>query len=83
MRRKRKVYGVGLLALFFLISGGAAIGRERPERESNKIAGDLYQFRDKFHNTIFFVTPAGIVATDPINAEAARWLKAELVKRFN
>jgi glyoxylase-like metal-dependent hydrolase (beta-lactamase superfamily II) len=29
------------------------------------------------------VTPAGIIATDPINADAARWLKAELQTRFN
>ncbi len=83
IRRKRKVYGAGLLALFFLIGGGAAIGQQRPEREIKKIAGDLYQFRNKFHNSVFLVTPAGIIAADPINAEAARWLKAELAKRFN
>lgn len=29
------------------------------------------------------MTQAGIIATDPINAGAARWLKAELAKRFN
>ncbi len=29
------------------------------------------------------VTPAGIIATDPIDADAARWLKAELKARFN
>lgn len=28
------------------------------------------------------VTPAGIIATDPIDADAARWLKAELSRRF-
>jgi glyoxylase-like metal-dependent hydrolase (beta-lactamase superfamily II) len=36
-----------------------------------------------FHVSVFLVTPAGIIATDPINADAAKWLKAELKKRFN
>jgi glyoxylase-like metal-dependent hydrolase (beta-lactamase superfamily II) len=29
------------------------------------------------------VSLAGVVATDPINADAARWLKAEIAQRFN
>jgi glyoxylase-like metal-dependent hydrolase (beta-lactamase superfamily II) len=40
-------------------------------------------FRNNFHSSVFAVTPAGIIATDPINADAARWLKAELQTRFN
>jgi glyoxylase-like metal-dependent hydrolase (beta-lactamase superfamily II) len=31
---------------------------------------------------VFAVTPAGIIATDPINAEAATWLKDEMKKRW-
>ena len=30
----------------------------------------------------FLVTPEGVIATDPINAEAAAWLEAEIDKRF-
>ena len=29
------------------------------------------------------MTPAGVIATDPINADAARWLRAEIARRFN
>jgi glyoxylase-like metal-dependent hydrolase (beta-lactamase superfamily II) len=54
-----------------------------PVREITPIAGDLYRFRNNNHYAIFAVTPAGIIATDPINAEAAQWLKAELQKRFS
>ncbi|HEX2250889.1 MAG TPA: MBL fold metallo-hydrolase, partial [Gemmatimonadales bacterium] len=43
----------------------------------------LYMFQNNFHSSIFAVTPAGVIATDPINADAARWLKAELQARFN
>lgn len=53
-----------------------------PIREITKIAGDVYRFRNNFHYSVFAVTPAGIIATDPINADAAKWLKAELAQRF-
>jgi glyoxylase-like metal-dependent hydrolase (beta-lactamase superfamily II) len=52
-------------------------------REISKIAGELYLFRNNFHSSVFAVTSAGIIATDPVNADAARWLKAELQTRFN
>lgn len=47
------------------------------------ISGDVYRFRHKFHYSVFAVTPEGIIATDPINADAAEWLKAALKERFN
>jgi len=51
-------------------------------REITRIAGEVYRFRNSGHYSVFAVTPAGIIATDPINADAARWLKAELQSRF-
>jgi glyoxylase-like metal-dependent hydrolase (beta-lactamase superfamily II) len=55
---------------------------EPPQREITRIAGDLYRFRNAGHFSVFMVTPAGIIATDPIDADAARWLKTELSQRF-
>jgi glyoxylase-like metal-dependent hydrolase (beta-lactamase superfamily II) len=79
---------VGLAAL--VVAGQSDLARIRPaeaqqpaRREISKIAGELYMFRNNFHSSVFAVTPAGIVVTDPINADAARWLKAELQTRFN
>jgi len=54
----------------------------QPQREITRISSDLYRFRNAGHFSVFLVTPAGIIATDPIDADAARWLKAELAKRF-
>ena len=54
-----------------------------PVREITKIAGEVYRFRNNFHYSVFAVTPAGVIATDPINADAAKWLKAEIKTRFN
>src|SRR5438309_12118627 len=55
---------------------------QAPVREITKLAGEVYRFRNNNHYSVFAVTPAGVIATDPINAEAARWLKDEIRKRF-
>jgi glyoxylase-like metal-dependent hydrolase (beta-lactamase superfamily II) len=81
MDRKRYVLGCSLGALFLalLVPWASA---QAPIREITQIAGEVYRFRNNNHYSIFAVTPAGIIATDPINAEAAQWLKAELQRRF-
>src|SRR6266511_2994341 len=81
MDRKRFVLGcsVGALLLALLVPWASA---QAPIREITPIAGEVYRFRNNNHYSIFAVTPAGIIATDPINAEAAQWLKAELQRRF-
>lgn len=53
-----------------------------PVREITKLANDVYRFRNANHYSVFAVTPAGVIATDPINADAARWLRAEIARRF-
>ncbi len=63
-----------------LVTSAAA---QDAKREITQIKGDLYRFQNNFHYSVFYVTPAGVIATDPINAEAAKWLKAEIKKRFN
>lgn len=55
---------------------------QNPVREITQIAGEVYRFRNNFHYSVFAVTSAGIIATDPINAAAATWLKDELKKRW-
>ena len=61
---------------------GFAAAQAQAQREIMPIRGDLYRFRNAGHYSVFLVTPAGIIATDPIDADAARWLKAELTRRF-
>lgn len=60
----------------------AAASAQDVKREITNIAGDLYRFQNNFHYSVFLVTGEGVIATDPINAEAAEWLKAELADRF-
>jgi glyoxylase-like metal-dependent hydrolase (beta-lactamase superfamily II) len=73
------VLGVGVL----LLAAPWVESQQAPVREITKIAGEVYRFRNQNHYSVFAVTPAGVIATDPINADAARWLKAEITRRFN
>lgn len=73
-----------VLAAMMLMTGswGGAHAQE-PQREITQISGDLYRFQNNFHYSVFLVTPEGVIVTDPINAEAATWLKAEIAQRFD
>lgn len=49
-------------------------------REITRITDDIYRFQNNFHVNMFVITDDGVVVTDPINAEAASWLRAEIAK---
>ncbi len=71
----------------FLLLGVALIAmpsraQDGPARTITNITGDLYQFQNGGHRAVFLVTPDGIIASDPINRDAATWLKNELQQRF-
>lgn len=70
-------------AMGYAIAARPILAQTAATREITKIAGEIYRFRNNNHYSIFAVTPAGIIATDPINSDAAQWLKAELQQRFN
>jgi len=79
-----RIASLGVLGVaLFLMTAAWAQSPQAPVREITKIAGEVYRFRNNNHYTVFAVTPAGVIATDPINADAARWLKAEIARRFN
>ena len=65
-----------------LLVMAAPLPAQEVNRAITNIAGDLYRFQNNFHYSVFLVTPEGIIATDPIDPEAARWLKEELENRF-
>jgi len=63
-----------------LVSGAAA--QQPPQRGIVNITGQLYRAQNNNHYTVFLVTPEGIIMSDPINRDFARWLKAEYATRF-
>ena len=70
-----------LLCLIGLVPGAAA-QQPPPTRAIVNITGQLYRAQNNNHYTVFLVTPDGIIMSDPINRDFARWLKAELASRF-
>ena len=56
--------------------------QQPPTRAIVNITGQLYRAQNNNHYTVFLVTPEGIIMSDPINRDFARWLKAELASRF-
>ncbi len=73
---------VGFVAVAAAAVAETAWAQQEPKRAITNIAGDLYRFQNNFHFSVFLVTPEGVIVTDPINADAANWLKAEIDKRF-
>jgi glyoxylase-like metal-dependent hydrolase (beta-lactamase superfamily II) len=76
---------IGAFACLVLlaISGSAdRASAQEVKRSIEQVDGDVYRFQNNFHNAMFVVTDDGIVVTDPIDADAVKWLSEELAKRF-
>ncbi len=72
-----------LSVLSFFAFTGLCYAQDSPTRAITQITGDLYRFQNNAHYSVFLVTSEGIIATDPINEDAAKWLKSELKRRFD
>ena len=68
------------ICLLLLAAPGQA--QNAPTRAITQVSGDLYRFQNNFHYSVFLVTDEGVIATDPIDADAARWLEAQIRERF-
>jgi glyoxylase-like metal-dependent hydrolase (beta-lactamase superfamily II) len=67
-------------SFFGFVSHAAA--QQPPARGIVNITGQLYRAQNNNHYTVFLVTPEGIIMSDPINRDFARWLKGEFASRF-
>jgi len=72
----KSVIRAAVLVSFCLLAGAA--GAQDIKREITRVAGDVYRFQNKFHFSLVTVTNDGVVIVDPINADAASWLKDNL-----
>jgi glyoxylase-like metal-dependent hydrolase (beta-lactamase superfamily II) len=76
----RSVLILTLGALLCLTAPAAA--QQPPARGIVNVTGQLYRAQNNNHYTVFLVTPEGIIMSDPINRDFARWLKGEMATRF-
>jgi cyclase len=79
----KRILLVATLAVAGLVLVSAiTFAQTAPVRSIDRIAGDVYTFRNVGHYGIFAVTADGVVLVDPISVEAATWLKGQLATRF-
>lgn len=71
---------VQILALLSLVGLAGTTAADTPKRALTKVAGDVYRFQNNFHFSLVVMTDAGVAVVDPINSDAATWLKAEIGK---
>jgi len=69
-----------ILTIILLIAVAGAGSAQDIKREITRVTDDVYRFQNKFHVNMFVITGDGVVVTDPINADAASWLRAEIGK---
>ena len=66
---------VACLAILIAIAPASA---QQAPWETTRVAEGVFKFRWQGHNTLFVVTPRGVVAFDPISKEAATTFAAEI-----
>lgn len=59
-----------------------SVGAAEVQRSITDLGKNIYRFQNDSHYSVFIVGKTSVLMTDPINADAARWLKAEIGKRF-
>lgn len=67
-------------ALILLVAGLNIALAQDIKRDITQVTDDVYRFQNRFHVNMFVITGDGVVVTDPINDEAAAWLRAEIGK---
>jgi glyoxylase-like metal-dependent hydrolase (beta-lactamase superfamily II) len=79
----RSLVTCALLVAGLASAGSNAIAQQKPPaRGIVNVTGQLYRAQNDNHYTVFLVTPEGIIMSDPINRDFARYLKAEFATRF-
>jgi flavorubredoxin len=74
----------GFLVLAIGVTAGNVFAKKKePKRPFIKIADDLYRGQNNFHFSVVLDVKDGVIVTDPVNADFAKWLKSEVKKRFN
>ena len=74
----KKVFMILLVLATAGVSGNTLA--QEVKREISRVTFDIYRFQNNFHVNMFVITGEGVVVTDPINEEAASWLRAEIAR---
>jgi len=64
--RSRAVHGVLAAVALAVVASASPLGAQAPPFETRKVTDNVYIFRFGGHQSMFVVTPDGVIATDPI-----------------
>ena len=76
---KRILPSIAVL-LMLLLHGQSTLAQSDTKRSVTEIAENIYRLQNNFHYSMVVVTDEGAVVTDPINADAALWIRSEVAK---
>ena len=71
---------IRIMILLVLCMAFSLVQAQEAKRSISQVKGDVYRFQNNFHVNVFVITDEGVVVTDPIDADAALWLTAEIAK---
>lgn len=77
-----RLFAAGLAGTMLLGATPSALAQNQAVRSLQRIAGDVYYFRNNNHYGIFVVGSEGIILVDPIHRDAGTWLKGEIAKQL-
>jgi len=76
----KKLAGVAALIVLSMFQSPALYAQSELKRSVTEIADGVYRLQNNFHYSMVVITEEGAVVTDPINADAAAWIKTEVAK---
>ena len=76
-------YSAGVTAILLALLPGLAEAQEAPERGITQVSGDLYRWQNGAHYGVVYVTAAGLIVGDTVNAEASAWLAGQIAQRWD
>jgi glyoxylase-like metal-dependent hydrolase (beta-lactamase superfamily II) len=82
MMRDMRTALILTLCSCLVLAAAPADAQQTPTRAIVNVTGQLYRAQNNNHYTVFLVTPEGVIMSDPINRDFARWLKGEIAMRF-
>ena len=73
-----------MMRLTFILAAALSLSTSALAQEATRafenVKGDVYRFQNDFHYSLVVATSEGTVVVDPINADAATWLKENLAQ---
>lgn len=74
---KASIFAIALLVSF---QAQTVFAQSGPKRSVTEIAKDVYRLQNNAHHSLVVITTEGAVVVDPINTDAASWIKEEVAK---